>query len=408
MTMRMLRCKPFCSRSQSFLGNDAAVDKLESATTALLAKWQDCQTRSQNTSFSTPLPYMERLLALHAWIVGSAMSEPSKPVSDMVFVEYGGGRGFQSLLARQLGIGTVVYNDIDPSACESAEGIAEELGLKADFYVRGDVDGLVQFLEMHQVMADAITSHDVLEHVYDIDYFLERLNTICGRDAVLMLCSGANMFWYPFAKHAAKMQKQAENIGLEEYKVGAFLKERMKIIREFAPSLSEDEVQRLGICTRGLVSRDIARVADRYLQTGQVPKVIEHPTNTCNPYTGSWAERSMNPYYIAEALALTGFDAIVLPVPFEKTGSFGNDLLRSVLNIMIRLSGRNVGLYFSHAYAIHARYTGTSRRESHKQHMYAHSVAPVFRLVELSYELVSLFYPRRSFYSPQFGRHFWH
>jgi 2-polyprenyl-3-methyl-5-hydroxy-6-metoxy-1,4-benzoquinol methylase len=401
MTMKIFRCKPFYSHWKSFFADDV-VEKLESATTALLANWRDSKASSQNTRLSTTLPDLKRLLAHHAYIIGRTISDSSKPLSDMVLVEYGGGAGLQSLLARQLGVGTVVYNDIDHGMCELAEGIADELGLKADFYVCGDVDALVKLLEVHQIKADAITSYDVLEHIYDIDYFLERLNMICNRGAVMMLCSGANMFWYPFAKHAAKVQKQAETVGLEEYKVGAFLKERMNIVREFAPSLTEDEVQRLGICTRGLVSRDIVREVDRYLQSGQVPLLIEHPTNTCYPHTGYWFERSLNPYYLAEVLSFTGFDATVLAVPFEETGSLGNNLFRSALNFMIRMSSKHVGLYFSYAYSIHARYTGTSSVERHKQHMYAHSLSPAFYLVMLAYELVSLFRPRRSYYSSQF------
>jgi 2-polyprenyl-3-methyl-5-hydroxy-6-metoxy-1,4-benzoquinol methylase len=404
VTMPILRCNPFFSHRKSFPADDV-VEKLESAATILLASWQETTTRSQNANLSSLSPRIKRLLANHAWIVGSAIGESSKPLSDMVFVEYGGGSGLQSLLARQLSIGTVVYNDIDPGQCALAEGIAGELGLKADFYVCGDIDALVQLLEAHQIKADIVTSYDVLEHIYDIDYFLGQLHTMCNRDAVMVLCSGANMFWYPYAKHSAKMQKQIETVGLEIYGeefILPFLKGRTNIIREYSPGLTEDEVQLLGIHTRGLVSRDIVREVDRYLQTRQAPRVIEHPTNTCNPYTGSWAEHAMNPYYLAEVLASTGFDARILPMPFGETGSLVNNLLRTVLNTMIGVSGDYVGLYFSSAYAVYARYTGTPPGKKHKQRMYAHSILPVCYLVGVPYELISLFYPRRGYYSTQF------
>ncbi len=146
------------------------------------------------------------------------------------------------MLARQLGVGTVVYNDIDPGMCEQAKRIGCDTGLQADHYLCGDIDALAEYLEARHIRADAITSYDVLEHIYDIDHFLNRLHSICNRDAVVMLCSGANMFWYPFSKHAAKMQREAETVGLEVYGVGAFLKERVNIIRELAPGLSEDEL----------------------------------------------------------------------------------------------------------------------------------------------------------------------
>jgi len=398
MAMQIPHYRPFYSHWESSL--DAGVaEKLESATSGLLAKWQDTVASSPNTRLETPSPSLKVALARDAYIVGRTIGESSKPLSDMVLVEYGGGRGLHSLLARQLGVGTVVYNDIDHDKCELAKAIAGELGLQADHYVCGDIDALVQLLEVHRIEADAITSYDVLEHIYDIDHFLERLHSICNRDAVMMLCSGANMFWYPFAKHAAKMQKEVEHVGLEEYCIGGCLKERTKIIREFAPSLSEDEIQRLGIHTRGLMSRDIVREVDRYLQSGQVPRLIEHPTNVCNPYTGNWAERSLNPYYLAERLSYAGFDSTVLPMPFEETSSLVSNILRSALNIMIRMSGTHLGLHFSYGYSIHARHSGTSSEERPKQHMYKRSLSPAFYLVMLPYELVSLLRPRRSYYS---------
>lgn len=403
MTMQMLHFKPFYSHWKSSL--DAGVaERMESAVSVLLAKLQNTEVRFPNTYLSVLLPGLRLALSRDAYIVGRTLTESSKPLADMVLMEYGGGVGLHSLMARQLGVGTVIYNDIDHGMCEQAKGIGGDTGLQADHYVCGDIDALAQFLEAHQMKADAITSYDVLEHVYDIEHFLKRLHSICNRNAVMMLCSGANMFWYPFAKHAAKMQKEAETVGLREYGVGAFLKERSKIVREFAPTLSEDEVQRLGILTRGLVSRDIAREVDRYLASGQVPTEIEHPTNTCNPHTGSWAERSMNPYYLAEELSFTGFDSTVLPMPFEKTSDMVNNLFRSALNVLIRISGKHVGLHFSYGYSIHSRYCRMSSEDKHKEHLYAHSLSPAFYLLMLPYELVSLLRRRRSYYSSQFQK----
>jgi 2-polyprenyl-3-methyl-5-hydroxy-6-metoxy-1,4-benzoquinol methylase len=403
MTMQILHSKPFYSDWKSTLDTGVA-EKLESVVSILHPKLQSIQAKFPNTYLSVLLPALKSALSRDAYIVGRSISGSSRPMADMVLVEYGGGVGLHSLLARQLGIGTVVYSDIDHGMCEQAKTIGRELGLQADHYVCGDIDALVQVLEVHQIKADAVTSWDVLEHIYDIDYFLEQLHLICNRNAVMMLCSGANMFWYPFAKHAARMQMEADTVGLREFGAGAFLKDRIDIIRTLASGLSEDEVQRLGVLTRGLVSRDIAREVDRYRLSGQFPRPIEHATNTCNPHTGSWAERSMNPYYLAEGLGFTGFDATVLPMPFEKTSSLTNNLFRSALNIAIRMSGKHVGLSFSHGYSIHARYSGTSSGERHKQHMYAHSLPPAFYLVMLPYELFSLFHPRRSYYSPWYGR----
>ena len=237
----------------------------------------------------------------------------------MVLIEYGGGPGFHSLLARELGIGTVIYNDILHSYCTLAEEIATTLGRQADYYVAGDIDALIQFCDQHAIKADVITSSDVLEHIYDIDDFLKKLHLLSHEGTVIMHLSGANMFWYPWEVSVSKLHKKVEKESGEEVGIqSSCYDERIKIIREYAQNISEDEIRQLAANTRGLAKPDITNAVDRWLKTGGRPALIEHPTNTCNPQTGYWAERSMNPYYLQETLLFNGFDAKVLAGPWEK------------------------------------------------------------------------------------------
>ena len=47
----------------------------------------------------------------------------------------------------------------------------------------------------------------------------------------------------------------------------------------------------LSINTRGLIKDNIEKVVNDYIKTGEVPSKMKHPTNTCDPYTGSWTEK---------------------------------------------------------------------------------------------------------------------
>lgn len=344
---------------------------------------------------SSLVPNLNSVLEYHSCILDKALKGVRKPLSDIVLVEYGGGLGFQSLLARKLGIGTVVYIDIDSKICKLAQEIAGEAGLKADTYICGDVDMLIDA----SIKADVITSNDVLEHIYNIDYDLGRLSLVCQDGAVMFHCSGANMFWYPYVKHSGKLQWEAEHIGVEEYNTGPFLKERERVIRELEPNWPEEKVKDIAIRTRGLMQDSIALEIE-WMDFGHVIEPEGHPTNTCNPYTGNWAERSMNPYYLAEILGSVGFEVSVEPVPFEKVGKSSNDLVRSTLNTLIKASN---SLYFSSKYAIYAKYTGVPSTVKPTQNLYKYPISPVINLVKVPYELVSLICPRKSYYSPQFG-----
>jgi len=81
------------------------------------------------------LENLESELAKDAHIMKNVLRDCEKPAADIVFLDYGGGTGFLSLLAKQLGIGTVIYNDIYDVSCRDAQGIAESAGCRADHYI---------------------------------------------------------------------------------------------------------------------------------------------------------------------------------------------------------------------------------------------------------------------------------
>jgi len=148
-------------------------------------------------------------LQRYAWILGGALSRPRKPLANIVFIEYGGGTGFLSLLAKRLGIGTVIYNDIYDVSCRDAEKIAQALECSADYYVQGDIDDLVAFCNKHNIKCDSMGSNDVLEHIYDIDDFLSKL-CLLSHEGTTMVHATANMFFYPYVKQISKKQKEVE------------------------------------------------------------------------------------------------------------------------------------------------------------------------------------------------------
>jgi len=345
------------------------------------------------------LQSLESTLSRDKYIIETAINKVSKPLQNVVLIEYGGGPGFHSLLARELGIGTVIYNDILHHYCRLAEEIAKKLERQADYYVEGDIDVLIEFCRQRAIKADVITSSDVLEHIYDIDDFLRKLHILSHDSTVIMHASGANMFWYPFEKSVSRLHKKVEKESGEEVGIqSACYDERMKIIREYARNISEDEVNQLTTNTRGLANREIINAVDRYLKTGEVPTLIEHATNTCNPQTGYWAERSMNPYYLCETLSFNGFDANVLPGPWDKGSTIIAIIIRVILNFLIRISLSYMALHLSYYYCIFGRYSGRFAPEIHREHIYRHPKLPTVYIVALAYNLLSIFHGRREWW----------
>lgn len=358
------------------------------------------------------LQNLDTTLKRYAWILGVALSQLREPLSDTTFIEYGGGTGFLSILARELGIGTVIYNDIYDISCKDAKEIARTLGRCADHYVHGNIDDLVSFCDKYNIKRDSMASNDVIEHIYDIDDFLSKLSLLSHRSTTVTHATGANMFFYPFVKFVTQKHKETETRDRQRlysqqerecllaYQAGypdclsAYQNERKKIIKSYMPNLGNDETERLAKATRGFRQEDIHKCVDCYVQSKKLPKLIEHPTNTCDPYTGNWAEHLMNPYYLAETLKSNGFDVELLPLFWcEAQSSPIKNLVLKSLNFMIRIS--NAPLYFSRGFVIYAQYSGSFSRLTHRHHIYEcrrsylwwYLMLPLWQLLYYSYDL---------------------
>lgn len=121
-----------------------------------------------------------------------AMSANNKPLHEMTLVDYGGGTGMLSMQAKRMGVHTVIYCDLDSKW--NAQEIAHENGLEANHYVVGDIDDLVNYCIEHSLTVDAIVSHDVIEHIVDLEYFAKRLIDLPHKTLTCILSSGANMY----------------------------------------------------------------------------------------------------------------------------------------------------------------------------------------------------------------------
>ena len=238
---------------------------------------------------------------------------PGLSPGDATIVDYGGGNGLIALLAREAGIGTVVYNDIFDGSCADAREIGVRLDLEADHYVPGDLDDLIRYVEQRGLAVDGLCSYDVIEHVYDIVPFLRRLPRIASGPLRIVMASAANEHNPRIRRRLMAVQRRVEledGVGLEgRDSLRAYRTMRADIIRRHAPDLAPGDVAMLASSTRGMVEDGIRAAVDRFRATGQRPEPPAHPTNTCDPLTGNWAEHLMDPFDLAAELSEAGMRA---------------------------------------------------------------------------------------------------
>jgi 2-polyprenyl-3-methyl-5-hydroxy-6-metoxy-1,4-benzoquinol methylase len=284
-----------------------------------------------------------------AYIVCWSVSACRKRRAGIVFVDYGGGSGMISLLAKELGLGTVIYDDIYDVSCRDAQVIGDALGVSADSYVCGDVDRLLEFVEENELTCDVMASFDVLEHIYDVGAFLTALGASRWGPNAICMASAANSRHPLLRKSLMAMhrcyefQDRPKTFGHKERdSLRAFYEIRREMIMEHAPELSSGEVRELTENTRGMVKSDILRCVDKYLQTKLKPPEPVHPTNTCDPYTGNWQEQLLDLEWLKRTLQKQGFSADIIPGYYGCCSGRLKNAVIFLLNGTISLSG-----YFS-------------------------------------------------------------
>ncbi len=285
------------------------------------------------------------------------------PLDDQIFLEYGGGIGMLSLFAKELGIGTVIYNDIYDISCQDAKKLAGILKLEADNYVHGDIDEVLEFFKTTNIKCDFITSYDVIEHIYDIKAFLRKITLLTDGKLKVCLASGANKYNSLIRRRIIKMQIKVEYEDgkkvwghKERDTLKSYFKIRNEIIRnlitELNSQLNENDILKLVKRTRGLKKEDIESSVEEFIETNTFPPKLTHSTNTCDPYTGNWKEKLMEPYFLAEVLKKCGFEAKILKGYYGHSTSLIKRYLGRVLNFLIYVFKRQ-GIRFAPFYIIH-------------------------------------------------------
>lgn len=297
------------------------------------------------------LPNLSGSLEVYEYILFLSLKDSTPHLSDLVFIDYGGGSGLLSILAKELRLGTVIYNDIYDVSCNDAHMLARSLGNEADYYINGDMESVIDFLRQQNIHCNILASHDVIEHIYNIESFLGNLPLLSDGPTTVVMSSGANSP-NPYIKRSlTKFHHQVEHFSRnKEYGhkerdcLESFLNARKDIILKHLKdkniNLSLTEIDQLSNRTRGLIESDIRSSIDKYIETGILPLALRHPTNTCDPYTGNWAERLMDLDWLKDILARNGFEADILNGHYiTRHDNIAKRFIYNGLNLSINLLG---------------------------------------------------------------------
>lgn len=295
--------------------------------------------------------------SLYAQLLYKAVGKLNKSVEESVFVDYGGGCGVLSYTAKELGFKTVIYNDIYDVSVQDTKEVATAISCQLDLFICGDIDEVLLQLKKHQVHPDVICSFDVLEHIYNLEEWFAKLKAI---ETPFSLCfmTSANGTNPHVRKRLQKIHHQAEFVGKEKsfgWKERdaylPFLEIRKKMISEFDHSLEASVIDLLAAKTRGLKKEDIISFVKEYKENQQISRKLPYLTNTCDPYTGNWAEHVINLKALKKMLKDEETQVRFTNGKYGYTSNKILTLVKFMLNIVMRVLGKE-NLYFSHTYTL--------------------------------------------------------
>lgn len=288
-------------------------------------------------------------LRIYATVLEKAFAARNN--TQVALLDFGTGNGLLALFAKFCGIEKVYASDINQDFLEAAQAFSKQLNLPIEGWILGNEKSLATYFNNQSL--DIVIGTDVIEHVYNLDELFNTFNQI--NKSIITVFTTASVAENPIkSRQLKKLQLRDE---LEDsnafqatndnkYAGMSFLEIRKKIINAIAPNLEETLLLQLAQKTRGLNKTDIEQAIINYLNNKIEPLLINHPTNTCDPITGSWTERllTLKEY---EEIHLRHDKTLLVHNGFYNSSEKGvKSLLASVFNTIIKLLG-SVGIMIS-------------------------------------------------------------
>lgn len=300
-------------------------------------------------------------MPLYKTLLAKVVRKLSKPVSESSFVDYGGGCGILTFLAVELGFKKVMYNDIYEVSTTDVKLISKAINLKVDEFITGDISEFIDYVTKKNIKIDHICSFDVLEHIYDVKDWFAKVQEL-PKPFSLCFMTSANSS-NPFTnRKLKKIHYKAEYIGAKKKKGWKerdsnlpFLVLRQKMIAEKFREIPKDKIILLAKNTRGLYGDDILKSAAHQLETGNYSIKEKHPTNTCDPLTGNWAEHIIDINTLKKQIENKSTSVKFTNSFYSESNNRILNFPKKMINFLMKILGEQ-SLFLSPSYTLEIEY----------------------------------------------------
>lgn len=271
-------------------------------------------------------PALRYFISIYYICISEGLKAKGINAKNLTMVDYGGGSGFLSMLAKEMGIGKVIYIDLNPNSVETVKQLKDRFGIGPDVVLHGDADTLANWCSEEGVKPELLVATDLIEHVYDLRSFFGQLTDISS--SLYMVFTTASTPFNPYVKR--RLRNMMRSCEIE------YLELRREYIAKLYPDMRSDKLEMWAAATRGLIFDDI-KIA---LESDKLPMPAD-PHNTCDPRCGNWTERILPIGDYRKILAPYGYEIKIGKGYYnEYRSSSLASLVCKVLNMLIRCCGK--------------------------------------------------------------------
>lgn len=231
-------------------------------------------------------------------IIYESAGYTGRKTEDLVFMDYGAGLGTLFLLAGLSGFRKVYYNDLFPNWTANARIISRELDVPVSEFITGDIDAVTDYCFSNKEHIDILASRNVIEHIYNLRSFYEKLNKSGCSSLVFSTTTANHHNPAMLIKHIFYHRKMEKKY---------YIAQREKKIRQLIPDVGPRELARLTRLTRGRAFEDFEHAVRNSTVGKQVEPVEFLASNTCDSENGVWAEHIITKANYAAILNEAGF-----------------------------------------------------------------------------------------------------
>lgn len=280
----------------------------------------------------------------NATVLYKIIEKSRKPIDEMVIVDHGGGIGFFSFLCKMVGVGTVVYHDINKELASDALILSGGLSLPIEHMVIGNTKDLVEYCNTKNIMVNALGSRNVIEHIPDYNLFFIELSHLKSKQIVMQITTSANIHNPIIRYQHRKLHKRYDTLGpysdmsqsqvLSQYSGNNLRKEIL-----IASGISTPDLDSLVLLSREMDANQIEEAAKEFIQNGVWPSKPMDRSNTRDPIYGAWVERLVPYLKYKKAANNAGFKIEYFIGEYDENYSDGiKKFLAKSLNIVLKLT----------------------------------------------------------------------